>query len=297
MSKIIVTGGCGFIGSHLVDRLVDMGHEVIVFDDESSGNRPYHNESSQRYLFDITADFLPNCPVLKDTDVIFHLAAKTQVQYSIDEPVETYKTNHTGTLSILEAARKNNIRRVILSSTAAIYGDNDPPHSERHEQRCLSPYAFSKYSAENLCKMYNDVYGVETISLRYFNVYGDRMPMGGSYSPVISKFLQQRDNNEPLTITGDGKQQRDFVHVSDVVSANIHAMQTDNDRCFGNVFNVGSGVSYSISEIASLISPNIDYINAREGEVKDSLADINKTKAMLRWKPRIELDQWIKESL
>ena len=297
MGKILVTGGCGFIGSHIVDKLVEMGHEVIVFDNESSGNEPHYNKSSKRYQFDITAEFLPNTPIIKGLDCIFHLAAKTKVSTSIDEPFETYDTNHKGTISILEAARKNNIKRVIFSSTSAVYGDNDPPHSEKDKHRCLSPYAFSKYSAENLCKMYNNIYGIETISLRYFNVYGDRMPTSGSYAPVISRFLQQKNSNEPLTITGDGNQTRDFVHVSDVVNANVIAMETDNNRCFGNVFNVGSGVSYSVNQVASFISPNIEYIKAREGEVHNSQSDINKTKAMLQWEPKVKLDQWIKEKI
>jgi len=296
MKRIIVTGGAGFIGSHIVDRLIDDGHDVSVFDNESANRENFHWNSSPhatKMQMDITARFLPNSPLMKDADVIFHLAAETQIQPSIEDPLKTCDVNYMGTLNILECARKNNIRRVILSSTSAVYGRNCPPHDEKLSVDCMNPYSASKFGAEQLCKMYYELYGIETVIFRYFNVYGDRMPTKGSYAPVISIFLNQKENGKPLTVIGDGMQKRDFVHVSDVVEANILAMETTNPICLANPMNVGTGKSYTVMEVANMVGGNIEYIPERVGEIKESLCENKKIKSLLNWNSKQDLESWI----
>ena len=298
MKKIVVTGGAGFIGSHIVDRLVDDGYDVTVFDNESSNRETFHwnpSPHTTKIPMDITARFLPNSYLTQDVDVIFHLAAETQIQPSIEDPVKTCDVNYMGTLNILECARKNNIKRVILSSTSAVYGRNYPPHDERLPVDCMNPYSVTKFGAEQLCKMYYELYGIETVIFRYFNVYGDRMPTKGSYAPVISIFLNQKENGNPLTVIGDGTQKRDFVHVSDVVEANILAMETTNPRCFANPMNVGTGKSYSVMEVANMVGGDIEYLPERVGEIKESVCDNTKIKSLLNWKPKQDLELWIKK--
>lgn len=294
--KVIVTGGAGFIGSHIVDRLIDDGCEVSVFDDQSADKETFYwNESphAKKIRMSITADFLPVSPLTKDIDVLFHLAAETQIQPSIKDPVKTCNTNYMGTLNILECARKHNIKRVVLSSTSAIYGKHDPPHDEELCEDCLNPYSVTKYGAEQLCKMYHDLYGIETVILRYFNVYGDRMPTKGSYAPVIGIFLNQKSKGEPLTVVGDGTQRRDFVHVSDVVEANMLAMKTTNPESFGTPINIGTGKSYAIKDIANMIGGDIEYINERVGEIQESCANISKAKRLLNWQPKVNMESWL----
>jgi UDP-glucose 4-epimerase len=290
--KVIVTGGAGFIGSHIVDRLINDGHDVIVFDNESADRDIFHwrDEANNRKRDIQHLDG----SVCDGVDCIFHLAAQTQIQPSIENPKQTCITNYMGTLHVLEAARKHNIKRVVMSSTSAVYGDHIPPHHEEMEVECLNPYAVTKYGAEHLCKLYYHLYGIETIIFRYFNVYGDRMPTKGSYAPVIGIFLKQHANGEPLTIVGDGTQIRDFVHVSDVVEANILAMETTNKRCFGNVMNVGTGNGVTVMEIAKLVGENeIKYIPERIGEIKESVCDNKKINALLSWAPKQKLSSWI----
>ncbi len=292
MSKVIVTGGAGFIGSHLVDRLVDEDYDVVVLDDESADKDQFYwnlrANNRKRNIKHI------NCSACDDVECIFHLAADTQIQPSIENPSKTFENNIMGTQRVLEAARKNKIKKVILSSTSAVYGNNHPPHNEKMEVECLNPYATSKYCAEKLCKMYYELYGIQTISLRYFNVYGDRMPTRGSYCPVVSIFQQQLQRNEPVTICGDGEQRRDFVHVSDVVNANMLAMNINNNRCYGDVFNIGTGNSYTVNQVADLMGAT-EKINIpeRKGEIKESFCDNTKVKTFLAWKPKHRLEKYL----
>ena len=225
--KCLVTGGAGFIGSNLVDKLLVEGNEVVVIDNESSEahDQFYWNKNSINYKYDI-CDY-DNCKTIFEThkpEVVFHLAAEARIQPCINNPVKAVHTNVLGTANILELSRKFNTKRVIYSSTSSSYGlKNNSPLNENMIPDCLNAYSVSKVSGEELCKMYSKLYGLETVIFRYFNVYGERQPLKGQYAPVIGIFLRQFKNNEPMTIIGDGSQRRDFTHVSDVVDANIKA--------------------------------------------------------------------------
>lgn len=292
--RVLVTGGAGFIGSHIVDRLVNDGHEVMVIDDESANNEVFYwNDRSTNHKADIT-NYDEIVGIFKDIDVVFHLAAESRLQPAILNPHRACSVNYMGTFNVLQCARENNVRRVIYSSTSSAYGlSNDPPLKEGMPSDCLNPYSSTKVAAEDLCRMYTKLYGLPTITFRYFNVYGERMPSVGQYAPVMAIFLKQGKNREPLTVVGDGKQLRDFVHVSDIVEANVRAMETDNEKCFGNLFNVGSGVNHSILNIAKMMSDDIVFVDYRPGEATDNLSDISKIKVMLNWYPKIKLHEWI----
>ena len=188
------------------------------------------------------------------------------------------------------------VKRFMYSSTSSGYGMNSYPNVETQPDDCLNPYSVSKVNGEKLCKMYTDLFGLPTISFRYFNVYGERQPLRGQYAPVIGIFLRQRAANEPLTIVGDGDQRRDFTHVSDVVSANILAATSDvDDSAFGQVYNVGTGENHSVNEIANLISDNQVNIPPRIGEARISLANNEKLRKTFGWKPTVKLDDWISQ--
>ncbi len=309
--KYIVTGGAGFIGSHIVDRLVSEGNEVVVIDDESSESHDqfYRNDSAKYYQYDI-ANHKPWLTTLfEGVDTVFHLAAESRIQPAILNPLKAVETNVMGTCSVLQAARENNVRRVVYSSTSSAYGFNSIPNEETQNDDCLNPYSVSKVSGEKLCKMYYDLFGVETVTFRYFNVYGERQPLRGQYAPVIGKFLRQRKNNEPLTIVPDGEQRRDFTHVSDVVEANILASKVELNKLFdngdgdlrnigyGEVFNVGTGRNYSINEVADMISDKKVFIEKRPGEIRASLSNINKAKSVLNWQPKVKLTEWIESQI
>lgn len=299
MSKCIVTGGAGFIGSHLVDKLILLGHDVIVLDNESSECHDsfYWNSLSENYKYDIT-DYKLIEPIFKNVDFVFHLASDARVQPSINNPMKSFVDNSVGIANILELSRINNIKKVIFSSSSSIYGNNSIPNIESQTPDALTPYSNAKLAGENLCKIYNSLYGLKTVSLRYFNVYGDRQPTKGQYAPVIGLFLKQNELGEPLTIVGDGIQKRSFTHISDVVEANILAAFTeikDNDN--GLVFNIGTNYNVSIKEIADLISDNQIFIDSRPGESKETLANINKASLILGWNPRVKIEDYIKSQL
>src|SRR3989344_652536 len=223
--KIIVTGGAGFLGSHIVDALVENGYEVHVVDNLSAGKKENVNRKAVLHVADIR-DKEKLISLFKDAKYVFHEAALPQVQYSIENPIETHEINVGGTLNVLEASRINNVKKVIFASSSAVYGDQDIlPITERMEVNPLSQYGAQKYIGEVYMKLYAQIYRIETVSLRYFNVYGPRQSAGGAYACAIPKFLEFRQKNQPLCITGDGEQTRDFVNVKDIVSANILAMQ------------------------------------------------------------------------
>lgn len=300
--KSIVTGGAGFIGSHIVDKLLDLGHEVIVIDNESSNahDQFYHNESATYYTHDI-AEYDDIRPLFDGVDYVFHLAAESRIQPAIENPLLCVRTNVTGTATILQCAREANVKRVIYSSTSSAYGrKNEPPLVETMPDDCLNPYSVAKVSGEKLCKMYTDLFGLETIILRYFNVYGEREPTKGQYAPVVGLFLRQKRANELLTVVGDGTQRRDFTHVSDVVNANIKAMlfvDESNPSLLGTVFNVGTGRNHSIIDLARMISSEVKFIPARIGESQVTLANIDKIKDYFNWKPIRKLEDYIKAQI
>jgi UDP-glucose 4-epimerase len=294
--KSLVTGGAGFIGSNLVDELIKQGHEVIVIDNEFSDvhEQFYWNSKAQNYKYDIR-DYENTRPLYEGVDYVFHIAAEARIQPAILNPIEAVSINCVGTVTVLQCAREAGVKKVIYSSTSSGYGFNEPPNHENQRDDCLNPYSVSKVAGEKLCKMYNNLFGLKTISFRYFNVYGERQPLKGQYAPVIGIFLRQRKDGEPLTIVGDGEQRRDFTHVSDVVQANILAATKDvEDKFYGGLYNVGNGKNYSINEIASAISDKQVNIPPRIGESRITLANNGKLRTIFGWRPQVNLMDWIK---
>lgn len=293
MSKIIVTGGAGFIGSHIVDALVDEGYEVHIIDNMLAGKKENVNPKAILHIVDIK-DKEKLIPIFKNAEYVFHEAAILQVQYSIENPIETNEVNVTGLLNVLEVSKLNNIKRVIFASSCAIYGNQEIlPVVEKMEAKPLSPYATQKYIGEMYMKLYSQIYNLETVCLRYFNVYGPRQSADGAYASAVSKFIEFRKNNQPLVITGDGEQTRDFVNVKDVVFANILTMKSEKIGK-GEVINIGAGNQYSVNQIAKLIGGSVSYIAPRI-EPRNTQADISKAKELLGWEPSVNFEEGIKE--
>ena len=291
--KIIVTGGAGFIGSNVVDELVVRGFDVHVIDNLSGGKKEQVNKDATLHVLDITN--LESIEKIFDgAKYVFHLAALPRVQYSIEHPTETQKTNVTGTLNVLMAAHKAGVEKVIYSASSSVYGDQDKmPLEEDMKASPKSPYGLEKYIGELYCRLWNEVYGLKTVCLRYFNVYGPRQSDEGAYALVIAKFLKQKREGKPLTITGDGEQTRDFTHVRDVVQANMLAMESQNVGA-GEVINIGSGKNYSVNNIAELIGGPVEHIAPRL-EPKHTLADILRAKKLLGWQPSVVFEEGIAE--
>jgi len=295
MSKrSLVTGGAGFIGSHIVDRLLDIGHEVIVIDNESSDGHDlyYWNERCLNVKADITklSDIVT---LFNGVDYVFHLAAKASVQASVDNPIPTMTTQVMGTLNVLESSRLNGVKKLMYSSTSAAYGNLNPiPNVETMREDPLNPYAIGKLCGEQLVRAYYHLYGLKTVSFRYTNVYGERARHVGTYAPVISKFLKAREIGDPLIIFGDGGQRRDFIHVSDVVNANTSLCHMELDE-WGQTFNIGYGQNYSVQEIADMICNHQVHQDGRPGEMRETLANINKARECLNWKPKVNVKDWI----
>ena len=293
--KALVTGGAGFIGSNLVDRLLDSGYEVVVIDNESAecNEKFYLNPKASNHKLDV-CDYKFARDLYDGVDYVFHLAAESRLQPAIKNPIEAVAKNCVGTTTVLQCAREAGVKKVIYSSTSSGYGLNPWPNHEGQPDDCLNPYSVSKVAAEKICKMYTDLYGLKTVIFRYFNVYGERSPTIGQYAPVIGIFLKQKNNNQPLTIVGDGQQRRDFVHVYDIADVNILAATTDIlEEYYGQVFNIGNGENISILEIAQMISDNYVYIDSRPGEAETTLASIDKVKKVFGWEPTIKLEEWI----
>jgi UDP-glucose 4-epimerase len=299
MTKSLVTGGAGFIGSNLVDRLLEMGHEVVVIDNEYSDahDQFYWNDKAQNYKYDIR-DYENTRPLYDGVDYVFHIAAEARIQPAIENPIEAVSINSVGTVTVLQCAREARVKRVMYSSTSSGYGMNQTPNVETQPDDCLNPYSVSKVNGEKLCKMYTDLYGLQTVCFRYFNVYGERQPLRGQYAPVIGIFLRQRDAGEPLTIVGDGNQRRDFTYVGDVVRANIMAAISNPDpEAFGQVYNVGTGNNYSINQIARMFDHETVNIAPRPGEARVSLANNQKLRKTFGWSPTMKLEDWLSAQL
>ena len=290
----LVTGGAGFIGSHLVDYLLEQGHTVVCVDNESADNDTFYwNKNAWNIDLDIT-DYKTLKNAFTGVTYCFHLAAESRLQPAINNPIEAVHKNCVGTTTVLQCAREAGVKRVVYSSTSSAYGNNPYPNVETQPDDCLNPYSASKISGEKFCKMYNDLYGLETVVLRYFNVFGKRSPTKGQYAPVIGIFKRQLESGESLTIVGDGSQRRDFVHVNDVARANYLAATLPLKGHEGEVFNVGSGKNYSVQEIADVISNNQVYLPKREGEMDITLANIDKISSIIGWKPEVDVMDWIK---
>ena len=296
-SVSLVTGAAGFIGSNLVEHLLDQGHSVVCVDNESANNEKFHWSHENGMVINVKVDItdykgMKN--IMSGVDYVFHLAAESRLQSAIMNPIEAVKKNCVGTTVMLQCAREAGVKRFVYSSTSSGYGNNPYPNVETQPDDCLNPYSASKIAGEKFCKMYTELYGLETVVLRYFNVFGRRSPARGQYAPVIGIFQRQRDTGEPLTIVGDGAQRRDFVHVEDVARANYLAATMPLKGHAGEVFNVGTGTAYSIQQIADSISDNQVYIDKRSGEMETTFADITKIGDVLGWKPEIDVIDWIK---
>ena len=292
--KYIVTGGAGFIGSNLVDLLIEEGHEVHVIDNFSSGKKENCNEKAQYFELDISDsnnyEDLKN--ILLGSSGVFHLAALPRVQESIDNPLHFEKNNTLSTINILKACADSNVKRLVYSASSSAYGNTiQLPSKEEDPVDPISPYAMQKYYGEIACRMFANVYGVETVSLRYFNVYGERQSLEGAYALVMCVFARQRLNNEPLTIRGDGEQRRDFTHVKDIAKANILAMHSEMVGN-GEVINIGNSDNRSVNQIANMIggpTVNVDPVV----EPRETLADNSKARNLLGWKPTIIIEEWV----
>ena len=298
MTISIVTGGAGFIGSHIVEKLKALDHMVVVIDNEYSDNDNFHwRKDTLNVNIDIT-DYKALKKAFTGADYIFHCAAEARIGPAIENPVNALNINTIGTCNVLQCAREVGAKKVLYSSTSSGYGLNEAPNVETQPDDCLNPYSVSKIAGEKLCKMYTDLYGLNTIIFRYFNVFGERAPRKGQYAPVTGIFLRQKAAGEPLTIVGDGEQRRDYIYVKDVANANVMAaISNPDDDAYGQVYNVGSGKNYSVNEIASFISDDTINIPPRIGEARNSLANIDKIQKTFAWKPEVDVEQWIKTQL
>ncbi|HLC89874.1 MAG TPA: SDR family oxidoreductase [Patescibacteria group bacterium] len=295
MAKMLVTGGAGFIGSNLVDDLINKGHQVKVLDNLSTGKKENINPKADFVLADIT-DLESIKTHFSGIDYVFHVAALPRVQLSIEDPIKTHQININGTLNVLLAARDAKIKKVIYSASSSVLGSNKRlPAREDFLPMPISPYALQKYVGEHYCRLFSLLYDLPTVSLRYFNVYGPRMAFSGAYLTVIAAFLQQKKEGKKLMITGDGTQTRDFTYVSDVVLANILAME-NKEIGAGEIFNIGCGDNHSVNEIAKLMKGETENIPPRI-EPHDGLADITKAKEILGWQPKVKIEEGIEKTV
>lgn len=283
--KALVTGGCGFIGSNLVDRLIAKGYAVTAIDNLSSGTKDNINIKAE-YIFQDLSEVLLNEKKynlnFEEFDCIFHLAAMPRIQPSFDDPLYTIDNNAYGTAVVCDIAKKYNLK-IVYAGSSSFYGGV-----------YLNPYSFSKWMGEEVCQMYSKVYGISSCVARFFNVYGPRHLKTGPYSTVIGIFEDQKQSNKSLTITGTGEQRRDFTHVYDICEALI-AMSKDTHAC--EIFNLGTGTNYSINEVAAMFKHRVSYIAKRPGEAETTLADISKAKGMLGWEPKYSLRDYVEEFL
>jgi len=304
--RVLVTGGAGFIGSHVVDKLVALGCKVLVLDNLSTGvleNLQHHVKNGKVDFFkgDVGNEKLVN-RLVKRADAVVHLAAITSVQFSVSHPLLTNKVNVEGTLNLLKACLDGDVQRFLFVSSCAVYGEPCYfPVDEKHPTRPLSPYAASKVAAEYYCRAFMHSYGLETVVLRPFNVYGPRQRKEDLYSGVITRFAENLFYGKPLVVYGDGSQTRDFVHVHDVAEAvwlalNVKAVE-------GQVFNVGSGRPVEINKLAKMLVEfvgacvEIMYEEPRVGDLKHSHADVTKAKRILGYKPKISLETGLRSFL
>ena len=292
--RILITGGAGFIGSHLVDRLIKENHKVVVIDNLTTGRKENVNSRANFHNLDI-CDFDKIKPLFKNIDFIFHLAAIPRVPVSVEDPVGTSKVNILGTINVFKAAIEAKVKRVIFASSSSVYGNQEKlPLKEDMKPNPISPYALQKLVGEQFAKLFTKLYGVPIISLRYFNVFGPRIDFNSDYSLVIGKFLKQKAEHKPLTIFGDGEQTRGFCYVDDVVEANIKAMESEKLKG-GEVINISSGKSYSISYLADLIGGEKQYLPPRPGDVLHTKADITLAKNLLNWQPKVPFEEGLKK--
>lgn len=288
--RALVTGGAGFIGSHLVDALIESGADVICVDDCSAPeNVEFHwNERAQNVKADIRDPQIR--PLYEGVDAVFHLAARSRIQPTVENPSECFSVNVLGTHEVLEASRRGGVLRVVYSSSSSYYGNlNNPPFREDMPAGCATPYSLSKWQGEQICQLYTDLYGLSTLSLRYFNVFGPREPLRGQYAPVIGLFRRQVREGKPMTVVGRGNQRRDFTFISDVVRANVMAVER---RDLTGIMNIGTGKNHSIIELTRMIGgpyAQIEHLDERVGETRETLADNSRARDELGWTPQVIL--------
>ena len=292
--KYIVVGGAGFIGSNLVDYLVKKNHEVSIIDNFSTGKKENVNPKATVYNIDMSkvSNNHQLVDIMSNADSVFLLAAKARVQPSIINPMDYEQNNTIGVLNVLKCATEAGVKRVVYSASSSAYGDSKViPLKETLPVNPLSPYGAQKYYGEVLCRMFAQVYSIETVSLRYFNVYGEKQNIDGAYALVMGIFAHQRLNGKPMTIRGDGKQKRDFTYVGDVVNANFLASQSEKVGK-GEVINIGNGDNRSINEIADMIGGDRIHIEPVI-EPKETLADNSLAEELLGWKPTQVIEDWV----
>ena len=298
--KCVVTGGCGFIGTHLVDQLVRNGHQVTVLDDLSTGSLERLNPSAEPLYCSVTdADTL--VAATDGADVVFHTAAWARIERSVADPVGTHAVNVTGTLNVLRAAHLNGVSRVVNSSSSSVYGDQST-HLMREDMapKPKSPYALQKLMGEQYAELFAGLFGMSIVSLRYFNVYGPGQPSDGQYALVIPRFLRMRREGNPLTVYGDGAQTRSYTHVSDVVEANLLAAVADLPVGQHIALNIGTGQETSVNDIAAAIGGPVQHVvpnPRREFEEARKAADYSLARSLIRWEPRVTFADGIKDLL
>jgi UDP-glucose 4-epimerase len=294
--KILVTGGAGFIGSHLVDKLIKLGYRVVVIDNLSTGKKENINKKAKFYKIDICSPKIGEIFKKEKPEIVFHLAALPRVPLSVKDPVLTSRVNVLGTINIFKASADSKVKRVIFASSSSVYGDQKKlPLKEDMHPNPISPYGLQKYVCEQFAKLFSNLYKIPIVSLRYFNVYGPRIDFDSEYSLVIGKFLKLKAEGKPLTIYGDGNQTRGFCYVDDVVEANILAMESKKIRG-GEVINIGSEKSHSINYLAKLIGGKVKYLPPRPGDVLHTRADISLAKKLLNWSPKVSLEEGLEKT-
>jgi nucleoside-diphosphate-sugar epimerase len=291
MPKCLVTGGAGFIGSNLVDALIGRGDEVIVLDNLTTGKRENLNPKAKFYEGDMR-NLAEIKPLFEGIDYVFHLAAFPRVQPSIEDPVNSNDINLNGTLNVLVAARDAKVKKLVYSASSSAYGDQpEMPLKETMPAHPLSPYGLQKYMGELYSRLFSEIYGLPTVSLRYFNVFGERQALEGAYCLVMGIFVKQRLEGKPMTIVGDGEQKRDFTYVGDVVRANILAAESDKVGK-GEAINIGRGKNYSVNELAEMVGGPTEKMPSRI-EPRETLADNTLAHELLGWHPLTELSEWM----
>ena len=294
--RSIITGGAGFIGSNLTDHLVRIGHKVIVLDNFVSGKKSNlsHHRKQDVKIIKIDISKSKNLDkYFKGVHYVFHFAALAQIIPSIKNPKKYFKNNVIGTLKVVEAAKKAKIKKLVYAASSSCYGiPKKLPTSEKDKIDLNNPYAVTKFIGEEIIMRYGLMFKMPNISFRFFNVYGPRLNISGQYSAVIGNFLSQTKNNKALTIVGDGKQTRDFIHVDDIAKAWVKVIKS---KCINKVYNLGSGKKTSINTLAKIFNGKKKFIPNRLGEAKNSLADISKFKKDVNWHPKISLENGIKK--
>jgi len=297
MKKMLVTGGCGFIGSHISEILLNQGHEVTVLDNLSTGRllniSAFKDNENLKFIECDIAEYQQIEEHFKEIDKVFHIAALADIVPSIERPENYHRSNVIGTFNVLEASRKAGVKRFIYAASSSCYGIPDEyPTKENAEIRPQYPYALTKYLGEEYVRHWHQIYGLNATSMRFFNVYGPRSRTSGTYGAVFGVFLAQKLNSKPYTVVGDGEQTRDFTFVTDVAKACISA--SNNDDAIGQVLNVGSGNTYSINRLVELLGGQVEYIPKRPGEPDCTFADTSRIREILNWKPEVSFEEGVR---